>query len=183
MGLELEPLPVQFFCALLGSSAEHLQIAYTALKKKFPQAEWMGNPFPFVGTSYYENEIGNSPWRGFVKLDGLKPREQMVEIKKWTNQLELKLFEGPRLVNFDPGYLTPGQVFLATTKDQRHRVYLSEGIFAEVTLYFEGKSCGHFPWTYYDWQSEIYKERFKTLRAQHKAELKNWINAPRPLTK
>lgn len=180
MGLELEPLPVQFFCALLGASPQHLDLAFEALRAYDPNIEWMGDPFAFIGTSYYEAELGQQPWRGFVRIGSLKSREQLIAFKKWTNQLELELFGGPRLVNFDPGYLTPGQVFLATTKDQRHRVYLGQGIFAEVTLYFEGKSCGHFPWTYYDWQSEIYKQHFKALRHTHKAELKEFMRGLQP---
>ncbi len=50
----------------------------------------------------------------------------------------------PRPVNIDPGYLNLGKFLLATTKDQAHRVYLRDGVYAEVTLRYQ---AGAFePW-------------------------------------
>ena len=166
-----QPQPVQFFCALLGKSPEHLQTALTALQNTFEVHELM-DPFPFEGTSYYEDEVGAQPWRHFVSLDGLEDRRRLVEIKSHTNALELELWGGQRLVNLDPGYLTLGQVFLATTKDQRHRVYLDQGIYAELTLYWEAKKWQGFPWTYRDWLQTNYHTRLKVLRDHLHQDLK-----------
>ena len=42
----------------------------------------------------------------------------------------------PRPVNLDPGYLESGKLILASMKNFSHRVYLSAGVYAEVTLMF-----------------------------------------------
>jgi hypothetical protein len=48
--------------------------------------------------------------------------------------------------------LTLGKLLLATTKDQAHRIYLGQGIFAEVTLRYQGKHFQTWPWTYADYR-------------------------------
>ena len=42
----------------------------------------------------------------------------------------------PRAVNIDPGYLDGARLVLASTKDHAHRIWLRDGIYAEVTLRF-----------------------------------------------
>ena len=39
-----------------------------------------------------------------------------------------------RPVNIDPGYINESRLILASTKDFSHRIYLRDGIYAEVTL-------------------------------------------------
>ena len=62
--------------------------------------------------------------------------------------------------------MTLGQFFLATTKDQRHRVYLRDGIFVEPTLFFESGRFQPFEWTYRDYRSEEYLRYFLQARAK-----------------
>jgi hypothetical protein len=58
----------------------------------------------------------------------------------------------PRPLNIDPGYLTEAKLVLATTKDRDHRLYLRDGIFAEVTLYYHRGLWQKSRWTYPDYQ-------------------------------
>ena len=81
-------------------------------------------------------------------------------VKQQTNALERELaasgrFAEPRPLNLDPGLLTLGKFLLATTKDQGHRIYLREGIFAEVTLHFEAGAYVPWPWTYADYRQPL----------------------------
>ena len=41
-----------------------------------------------------------------------------------------------RPLNLDPGYLTSAKLVLSSTKDHTHRLYLGQGIFGEVTLFY-----------------------------------------------
>jgi hypothetical protein len=66
---------------------------------------------------------------------------RLAEIKRLTNEWEaeyaaLEIHPEPRPLNLDPGYITAAKLVLASTKDQGHRIYLRDGIFAEVTLRF-----------------------------------------------
>jgi hypothetical protein len=131
-------------------------------------------PIPFIWTRYYEDELGASQWRVFVSYEPLIPRENLVEIKRWTNALEAETAsEGRRRINLDPGYMTLGQFFLATTKDQRHRVYVRDGIFVEPTLYFEDGDFHPFAWTYRDYRSEEYKRYFLAARSKLAYQLRH----------
>ena len=52
------------------------------------------------------------------------------------------------------GLVQLGKFLLASTKDQAHRVYLRDDIFAEVTLRFQAGAFEVWPWTYADYHEE-----------------------------
>ena len=81
---------------------------------------------------------------------------KLAEVKHLTIGLEsgfsIQTPGGPRrTVNIDPGYVTLSKVVLATTKDYSHRVYLRDGIFAEVTLYYKDGAFRPHVFTYRDY--------------------------------
>jgi hypothetical protein len=61
---------------------------------------------------------------------------------------------GPRPANLDPGLLSAHNLVLASTKAHAHRVYLSDGIFAEVTLVYRHGMYQPLEWTYPDYCTE-----------------------------
>ncbi len=158
---------VKLVVGLLGADQEILQRAREILLARFGPEEEVLAPIPFTWTNYYADELGDSPWRTFVSYQTLIPREELVDIKRYTNDLESGLSsEGIRRINLDPGYMTLGQFFLATTKDQRHRVYVRDGIFVEPTLYFQEGNFLPFDWTYRDYRSEEYRAYFLLARTK-----------------
>src|SRR5262245_12177686 len=99
-------------------------------------------PYRFDQTSYYQDEMGSDLQKVFLVFEQLVPPEALPGIKLRTNALEEELaktcrFTEQRPLNLDPGLLNLGKFLLATTKDQQHRIYLRDGIFAEVTLRFQ----------------------------------------------
>ena len=146
MGATKKPLPVKLIIGILCGDPRFLDSIRPILCERFGKEEENLPLFPFRFTNYYEEEIGNAPLRGFLSYERLISREEIVDIKLWTNDLELTIAKEQgtgekRPINLDPGYMTLGQFFLATTKDQRQRVYIRDGIFVEPTLYFQ---AGHF---------------------------------------
>lgn len=171
MGQYKLPPKVKLVIGLLGRNLEILTLARGRLGAEFGAEEEIMESIPFVWTHYYARELGDSPVRTFVSYENLIARETLVEIKRFTNDLEVQLAdEGQdgrvRRVNLDPGYLTLGQVFLATTKDQRHRVYVREGIFVEPTLFFQDGEFHPFEWTYPDYRSPEYRRYFAAARSK-----------------
>ncbi len=167
MGAYKIPAKVKLVIALLGADQEVLARARTVLLEKFGPEEHALPPIPFVWTQYYRDEVGDSPWRLLISYENLILREELVDIKRLTNDIEGVLSrDGIRCVNLDPGYLTLGQFFLATTKDQRHRVYIRDGIFVEPTLYFQDGLFHPFEWTYRDYRSGVYLEYFQAARSK-----------------
>jgi hypothetical protein len=102
-------------------------------------------------------------------------RDRLAEIKLFTNQVE-KQFLDPqrgRRVNIDPGLLSLENLVLATGKNFTHRIYLQQGIFAEVTLIFQKGKFVTLPWTYPDYASEEITAILAQIRTQLGADLKN----------
>jgi len=97
--------------------------------------------------------------------------------KLHTNELERQLAEQRscselRPLNLDPGHLSLGKFLLATTKDQAHRLYLRDGIFAEVTLRYEAGAYGPWPWTYADYRQEAVRAFLQEARDYYRRRLR-----------
>ena len=171
MGEIRTPAKVKIIVGILAKDAESVEAVRGVLKSRFGEEDLNLEPFPFTFTNYYKEEIGMAPVRAFFSYEQLVDRETIVDIKLWTNDIELEIAKangtpGLRPVNLDPGYMTLGQFFLATTKDQRQRVYMQRGIFVEPTLYFQDGHFHHFDWTYRDYQSEKYIAYLEQVRAR-----------------
>lgn len=169
MGGICTPKPVMLIIGILAKNESLVFHTRKTLQNFFSDEELFLPPFPFQFTNYYEKEIGSNPVRAFIAYETLLDRTKIPEIKLWTNELELKIAEENQMgknrpVNIDPGYMTLGQFFLATTKDQRQRVYIRDGIFVEPTLYFEAGHFHPFDWTYRDYQSQTYIQFLETVR-------------------
>jgi hypothetical protein len=115
------------------------------------------DPFPFTQTRYYEATMGPDLRKQLLAFDRLVGPDCLPDVKRHTNDLENQLAASgahpePRPLNLDPGLLHLGKFLLATTKDQAHRVYLRDGIFAEVTLRYHDGGFEPWPWTYADYR-------------------------------
>jgi hypothetical protein len=130
------------------------------------------SPFlPFDYTHYYDREMGGSIERVFLSFGALLAPDLLPAVKRATNRIEL-LFaaDGLRPVNLDPGLLNSSRLVLATTKDGSHRVPLSGGIYAEVTLTYEKGKFRALPWTYPDFRSERYGQILSTIRERYRRQ-------------
>lgn len=138
-----------------------------------PVAE-MSEPVPFTYTDYYDREMGAKPYRLYLSFSDLVDPSRLSEIKNQTNGLEerLRADSGNRSVNLDPGLLTSSSLILATCKNRSHRVPLANGIYAELTLMYQGKEFRTFPWTYADYASEPVKRLFSAWRLTYLEQLK-----------
>ena len=122
--------------------------------------------FEFTESSYYDEEMGKPIYRVFFGFDRLIDMESIVEIKLQGNFIEKMHFskDGRRTVNIDPGYLTLAKVVLATTKNFQHRLYLGNGIYAEVTLRWRKGTFSEWEWTYRDYRRDESIRFFNELR-------------------
>lgn len=171
MGELRTPAKVKIVVGVLAKDELSVHSVAETLRQKFGDEDLNLSPIPFTFTNYYVDEIGANPVRAFFSYEQLVERESIVDIKLWSNEVELEIAKkagtpGIRPVNLDPGYMTLGQFFLATTKDQRQRVYMQRGIFVEPTLYFQAGHFHAFDWTYRDYQSETYIKYLEQVRAR-----------------
>ena len=120
--------------------------------------------------------MGRELRKQFFAFQRLVVPESLATAKLQTNQLEAELAGGsgytePRPLNLDPGLLTLGKFMLATTKDQAHRIYLRDGIYAEVTLRYEAGQFQPWPWTYADYRESDVRAALEDFRSYYKERL------------
>jgi len=169
MGRIKIPLPGKLILSVLYSSLEAATDAILEMEKKYGRVEFETDEMDFLHTTYYREEMGANLKRKFFAFEKLIERDKLAEIKLWTNKLEEKYGEKVgdfvfRKVNLDPGIMSLANLTLASTKDYAHRIYLGNGIFAEITLIYEKKSFHSLPWTYPDYTEPQAVELFERAR-------------------
>jgi len=166
------PQPVKLLVGMLAQRSEWLEAAERLLAAAFGPIDLASGLIPFDFTDYYEPEMGPGLVRKFIThRDLLSPRD-IAGIKLATNAMEARLAEElgadvARPVNLDPGYLDGSKLVLATTKDYSHRIYVGDGIYAEITLTWRKGAWQPTPWTYRDYQSDAYLAFFMQARARY----------------
>src|SRR5271165_4638572 len=133
--------PVLLVIAAFSRHEEVLDWARQRLQSVFGPVALVSPTFEFNQTRYYESSMGAGLRKQFLAFHVLVDPAGLAGIKRQTIELETALAGSgrhpePRPLNLDPGLLSLGKFCLATTKDQSHRIYLRDGIFAEVTLRF-----------------------------------------------
>ncbi len=169
--LEL-PGNAKLFCGLLVSPSGNLDILHKTLQDHFGPIDSASQVIAFNFTDYYSAEMGADLKRQFVSFEETVAMDRLVEAKLLADTIEKKwAHNSRRTVNIDPGYLSLHQIVLASTKKFYHRIYLRDGIYAEVTLHYRrGKGWTSFEWTYQDYRSEMAQTFFARLREIYKKQ-------------
>ncbi|MEW6202990.1 MAG: DUF4416 family protein [bacterium] len=176
MGNAKFPPPVNLITGVIYADIEVELAVKKHLVNIFGEIELEADLPPFNHTKYYEEEIGGNLNRKFYSFRKLIQPDEIVEIKLRTNEIEKEyaITDGEvikRRINLDPGYVDASKLVLATTKNYTHRVYLRDGIYAEVTLKFHKKSFRPWDWTYPDYRTDDYIAFFNEVRRVYREKL------------
>lgn len=163
MGVPREPTYSLLVVAAFSRHREALDWAAEQLTAKFGPIAQVSPDFSFHHTRYYEGTMGTDLIKRFVVFEPIVAADCLPEVKKSTIFMERELAESGRFaecrpLNLDPGLIQLGKFLLASTKDQAHRIYLQDDIFAEVTLRFEAGAFEVWPWTYADYREPAVRE-------------------------
>lgn len=116
---------------------------------------------------YYAKEMGDQLQRIIIVSSTKVQREQMIVEKLWATEFERVNSENnKRFLNIDIGLITLEQILLSTSKPYSHRIYLRDGVYAELTYKYENKSYHFLPWTYPDYQHAEKVSFFNSLRTR-----------------
>ncbi len=168
MGEIHQPKPVLLVAAI---SSRHVEAIEWAIERG--GAEWGGavlvSPlFEFTETRYYEPTMGTELKKqlaAFSIVDPATLADAKIQSNRWEDEYRVShRHPEPRPLNIDPGYVTEAKLVLATTKDRDHRIYLRDGIYAEVTLHFHRGQWKSSRWTYPDYQRPDYQQFLTTCR-------------------
>ena len=126
-------------------------------------------PFEFAETDYYDATMGRGLKKQFFAFERLIDPARLPELKLQSNRWEeeyaaIGRHAEPRPLNLDPGYLTLGKLVLASTKDYAHRIYLGQGIFAEITLQYRHHQWQPHEFTFPDYRRADYHAFFTRCR-------------------
>ena len=105
-------------------------------------------------THYYAQEMGTGLHKRIVAFSRPVDPERLPDIKLVSNGMEARwqTADGKRRANIDPGYLCPLNLVLASGKAATYRIYLRDGIYAEITLRYEHGSYVPLNTTYPDYR-------------------------------
>jgi len=169
MGDIHDPLPVLLILAVSSRYDEALAWTHAKVEDLFGTVVLASDAFDFTETDYYADTMGTDLKKQFLACERLIDPVQLAPIKCQTNRWEadyaaLGRHPETRPLNVDPGYITRAKLVLASTKDHAHRIYLHEGIYAEITLAFRHHQWQPHDWTYPDYRRADYQAFFTLCR-------------------
>lgn len=159
MGQTRPALPAMLICAISSRYPEAFEWSLERLEDRWGRFWLVGERFEFGHTQFYTKTMGDGLQKQLVAFEALIDPGDLASIKNATNQMEADYENGhqhewPRPLNLDPGYVTEAKLVLATVKNRDHRIYLSDGIYAEVTLSYYNRQWNGSRWTYPDYLTE-----------------------------
>ena len=169
MGQVREVEPVKLLVGMLSAYPEAFTGAESALADALGPVDLRSDLFAHEFTEYYRAEMGHPLVRHFIAMRDLVAPGDLARIKRLTNEIENRMAAGSdwpvlRPVNLDPGYIAPSKLVLASTKDFSHRIYLNDGIYAEITLLYQRGRWKDLEWTFPDFRTSAYHEFFTRVR-------------------
>ncbi|MEW6721467.1 MAG: DUF4416 family protein [Thermodesulfobacteriota bacterium] len=170
MSIRSVPASARLLISAIYREERDLEAAIRRIEEKVGAVRPAGPAFPFDRTDYYAAEMGSPLFRRFLRAEEPVPRDALPDIKIALERIEVDLSIGDRrTVNLDPGLITPENFILATGKNFTHRVYLRDGVFADLTLVFRKGEYRPLPWTYPDYASDEIRRLLRELRREHMA--------------
>lgn len=168
-----EPKPVKLIASVFSPEKELIEKVIAKLARSYGSEEWTSPELLFNQTEYYALEMGWPLYRRFTAFEPLIHPGDLARVKLRTNEVEQEfLHNGCRRVNIDPGYVSPERLILATGKNYVHRVYLSAGIYADLTLIYYKGSFKPLEWTYRDYADPEVIEIFNRIRERYINQLR-----------
>lgn len=179
MGTAMQFEPEKLICGILFTEEAAADAALRRLTAEFGTVDAEAEPYCFSDISpYYDGEMGGRVFRRMVSFAECRDPASLAAVKQFTNRIEQETADaGNRHINLDPGFVSAGRLALATTKNAGHRIPLSDGIYAELTLFYARRAWHSFPWTYMDFQRGEVHAFLSEVRRIYMQQRKNWLSS------
>ena len=173
MSIPQKPKPAKLVIGFFLKQKHLLAELADDLCSRFGAVDIISAWLPFDFTTYYTEELGAPLFRRLFSFEKLIQQDALAKIKLSTNQLEHKYAQnGKRCVNIDPGYLLHERFVLASGKNFSHRIFLAEGVYADLTLiYFKGR-FQKLPWTFPDYADRSMLTVLERIRRKYVLEVR-----------
>jgi hypothetical protein len=167
------PEPVKYFVALLWVEQETVAEACARMSALWGTIDFEGPDRPFDLTDYYEKEMGAPLFRCLLSFEEVRGPDELAKAKLACIDIE-RTFAGPagRRVNLDIGYLDHNKIVLASVKAAGQKIYLSEGIYADLVARYAHGRYQSFEWTFPDFKDGRYDPELATLRERYLSQMR-----------
>jgi hypothetical protein len=173
MSTPVLPDPAKLVIGIFTGRKELLEPVTGELTSRFGPVDLVSRWFAFDFTTYYDREFGSPLFRRVFSFQRLIRQEELAGIKRITNEMEAACCRGgKREVNIDPGYLLRERFVLATGKNFAHRIYIGDGIYADLTLLYYDKAFQTLPWTYPDYADAAMQAFLTQVRNRYIIDVK-----------
>jgi hypothetical protein len=165
--------PVKLLVGILWAQSRALLDATEMLIRHWGEIDFAGPDHPFDITDYYESEMGGSLQRRLVSFSSLVLPDSISGAKHICNAIEDQL-AGPqgRLVNLDVGYLDHNKIVLASFKGAGQKIYLKDGVWADLVARYREGRYAPFEWTFPDFRDGRYDHELLQIRQVYLAQRK-----------
>jgi hypothetical protein len=168
------PTPVKYFIAVLRGTLP-LDVIQPILESHFGPVDFVSKDYPFDQTNYYESEMGQGLVRSLITFTTLRSPEELASLKVLTNQMEQGHFctpEKQRTANLDVGYLDHNKIVLASVKGLGQKIYLSQGVYADMVARYKNGRYQPFEWSFPDFKDGRYDAEWTVIRKRYLEQLK-----------
>lgn len=171
------PDPAKLVIGFFTAWKELFEPAVRYLTDGFGPVELVSRWFDFDYTAYYTAEFGSPLFRRMLSFQRPVNQEELAGIKRITNNIEQNFsLDAKRRINIDPGYMLRERFVLATGKNFAHRIYIGDGMYADLTLLYYDKSFQTLPWTYPDYAAETMQSFLRQVRNRYVFDLKKQVS-------
>jgi hypothetical protein len=159
--------------AVLVSGPRPSETLWADMEKRFGPLDFKGAFSAFDTTQYYREEFGDDLHRGFASFRGLFDPKGLAAFKHEAADLEASWSAGgKRSCNLDAGYLDADKLVLASFKRGPCKLYLTDGVYADLLLKYAKGRFEPLPWAFPDFRDGRYDRSLLAIREKLKSELR-----------
>lgn len=154
-----KPPPGRLIMSIIYSSMDALADSLAALEKRFGPVQFETMEIETIRGDHYKEEMGDGLLRRFFSFEREVVRSTLPDLKVGCLKVEAQFSDHVgdyffRTVNLDPGILSSENLVMAHHRELNHRIYIKDGVFAEIPLIFSRGRFVRLPWTDPDYYCE-----------------------------
>lgn len=163
------PAPGRLICSVAYAQIDALADCLRRLENQFSAVMFETLDIPFTGEARHREEMGHQLTRRFFSFEKQVGLDRLPDLKRLCRKIEAGFADEVddylfRAVNVDPGIMTPENVVMASSQGMNYRLYLTNGVYAQVELIWSRGQFVQLPWTNPDFTHPEALDLFNRVR-------------------
>ncbi|MDF1544572.1 MAG: DUF4416 family protein [bacterium] len=166
-----KPPDGRLIISMISPSVDAVADTLEVLEKKFGRVDAETTEIDTSCKDRYREEMGENLYRRFFAFERRVAMDSLADLKSICFKIEPMFADQVgdfifRTVNIDPGILTPDNLVMTSHRPKNHRIYLRNGIYAEMALIYSQGLFMRLPWTSDDYCDTEAIEFFEFLNSE-----------------